>query len=85
MHNEGVPGVLAEAGQASSQQLERHLPYYDEAGVGFYARNATNSSYASTAAWSLAVELTFSNEAQVAQMLEAIVFGRVSQLRWATK
>ena len=72
MHDEGVPGVLAEAGQGRLQANSSSATY-DETGVGFYARNATNSSYASTAAWSLAVELTFSSEVQVAQMLEAIV------------
>lgn len=43
---------------------------YDETSIGFYGRNESNVS---AALWTLAVQLTFSSEAKVTQMLEAIV------------
>jgi|TARA_B110001469_G_C9602057_1_gene299193 quinol monooxygenase YgiN len=50
---------------------------YDELDIGFYGRNGTDSFTLTDSrlatAWSLAVELTFSSEAKVRQMVEAIV------------
>lgn len=50
---------------------------YDETDIGFYGRNGTDTFTLTdsrlASAWSLAVELTFSSEAKVTQMLEAIV------------
>ena len=58
-------------------QPNSSLSTYNELDIGFYGRNGTDTFTLTdsrlSSAWSLAVELTFSSDAKVTQMLEAIV------------
>lgn len=58
-------------------QPNSSLSTYYELDIGFYGRNGTDTFTLTdsrlSSAWSLAVELTFSSDAKVRQMLEAIV------------